>query len=110
MQTITTSDELKNAIQILEFDQKVRELQLKEQVYLAIESLKPANLIRSAVHDITSSPNLVENILGTAVGLVSGYISKNIAGGNSGNLVRKLLGAIIQFGVTNVVASRFLRK
>lgn len=110
MQTITTSDELKNAIQILEFDQKVRELQLKEQVYLAIESLKPANLIRSKVHDITSSPYLIENILGTAVGLVSGYISKNIATGKSQNLVRKLFGIIIQFGVTNVVARHLIKK
>jgi len=110
MESITTSEELKNAIQILELNQQVREQQLKEHVYLVIESLKPANLIRSAVHDITSSPYLIENILGTAVGLVSGYISKNIASGKSGNLVRKLLGAILQFGVTNVVTRNFLRK
>ena len=110
MQPITTSDDLKNAIQILEFDQQVREQQLKEHVYLAIESLKPVNLIRSTIHEITTSPYLIENTLGTAAGLVTGYISKKIATGKSASTVRKLLGTILQFGVTNVVTRHFLKK
>jgi len=110
MESITTSDELKNAIQILEFDLAVKEQLLKEQVYLTIESLKPANLIRSTLHEITSSPHLIENILGTAAGLISGYFSKKIATGKSGNFVRNLLGTILQFGVTNVVARNLLKK
>jgi len=104
MQPITTSDELKNAIQILEFDQQVREQQLKEHVYLAIESLKPVNLIKSTIHDVVSSPYLIDNLLGAAMGLTSGYISKKIVLGKSVNVIRKLFGSLLQFGITNVVA------
>ena len=109
MESITTTDELKNAIQILEFDQQIREQQLKEQVFLTIESLKPANLIRNTIYEITSSPHLVENTLSTVVGLITGYFSKKIATGKSGNFVRNLLGTILQFGVTNVVARNMLK-
>lgn len=109
MEAITTSVELKNAIQMLEFDQQIREQQLKEQVFLTIESLKPANLIRSTINKITSSPHLIENTLGSAAGLITGYFSKKITTGKSGNLVRNLLGTILQFGVTNVVARHFIK-
>jgi len=104
MQPITTSDELKNAIQILEFDQHVREQQLKEHVYLAIESLKPVNLIKSTIHNVVSSPYLIDNLLGVAMGLTSGYVSKKIVLGKSVNVIRKLFGSLLQFGITNVVA------
>lgn len=110
MQPISTSNELKNAIQILEFDHVLKEQLLKEQIYITIESLKPVNLIKSTIHEITTSPYLIENILGTAVGLITGYISKNISTGKSRNIVRNLLGAILQFGVTNVVARHFIKK
>jgi hypothetical protein len=104
MQSITTIAELKNAIQILEFDQQVREQQLKEHVYLAIESLKPVNLIKSTIHEVVSSPHLIDNVLGVAMGLTSGYISKKIVLGKSVNVIRKLFGTLLQFGITNVVA------
>jgi hypothetical protein len=38
------------------------------------------------------------------MGLLSGFLSKKIFVGASGNLIRKLLGSILQLGVTNVVA------
>jgi len=104
MQPITTSDELKNAIQILEFDQQLRGQQLKEHVYLAIESLKPVNLIKSTIHNVVSSPYLIDNLLGVAMGLTSGYVSKKIVLGKSVNVIRKLFGTLLQFGITNVVA------
>jgi len=104
MESITTRDELKNAIQILEFDQQIRLQQLKEQVYLTIESLKPVNLIKSTLHEVVSSPYLIDNILGVAMGLTSGYITKKIALGKSVSVMRKILGTLLEFGITNVVA------
>ncbi|HBY55179.1 MAG TPA: hypothetical protein DEH15_22540 [Marinilabiliales bacterium] len=106
MEPITNSDELKNAIQILEFDQQIRELELKEQVYLTVESLKPVNLIKSTLHEAASSPYLIDNVLGATVSLASGYVSRKLVVGGSHNIIRKLFGAILQFGVTNVVAQR----
>ena len=104
MQNITTSVELKNAIQILEVEQEFKLQLLKEQFYLTYESLKPINILRSTLKDITLSPNLNENILDTVIGLATGYLSKKIFIGASGNIIRKLFGSILQFGVSNIVA------
>ena len=104
MQNITSTAGLKNAIQLLEAEQAIKGQLLKEQFYLTYESLKPVNLIKSTLNDIATSPYLIDNILGTAMGLASGYLSKRIFVGASGNMIRKLLGSVLQFGVTNVVA------
>jgi hypothetical protein len=104
MQTITSTAGLKNAIQFLEVEQGNKAQLLKDQFYLAVESLRPVTLLKNALHDISSSPNLIENILGTAMGIVSGFLTNRVFVGASGSLVRKLLGSVLQFGVTNVVA------
>jgi hypothetical protein len=104
METITSIADLKNAIQVLEFEKAVKEQLLKEEVYQIYENLKPVNLIRNTLSEVASSPYLIDNILGATVGLASGYISKKITVGRSHNLIRKLFGAIMQFGVTNIVA------
>lgn len=104
MENLTSVDDLKNAIQTLEFEHEYKQQLLKEQFSLTYESLKPVNIIKDTLHDITSSPYLVDNILGATLGLASGYISRKIVVGGSVSLVRKLLGSILQFGVTNVVA------
>jgi hypothetical protein len=77
---------------------------LKAQFYVTYESLKPVNLLKSALHDISSSPFLIDNILSAAMGIASGFLTNKIFVGASGNMIRKLLGSVLQFGVTNVVA------
>jgi len=104
MQNITSTSELKNAIQLLEVEQAEDWYLMKEQFFLAIESLKPVNLIKTTLKDISSSPHLVDNIVATAMGLATGYLSKKVFIGTSGNKIKKLLGTILQFGITNVVA------
>jgi len=101
MENINSTAGLKKAIELLEVEQGLRWGQLKTQFIPAYESLKPVNLFRSTLSDITSSPYLIENIIGTTLALATGYLSKKIVVGTSVNRVRKLLGAILQFGVTN---------
>src|ERR1035437_7566915 len=104
MEKITCSAELKIAIQNLEFEQEIQGQLLKEHFFLTFDSLKPANLIKNALQDITSSPYLLDNMLGSVMGMFSGYLSKKIAVGTSHNLFRKMAGSLLQFGVTNLVA------
>jgi hypothetical protein len=104
MQNITSSAGLKDAIKLLEAEQEIKARLLKEQLYITYESLKPVNLIRHTLKEISSSPYLIDNLSGTAMGLLSGFLSRKIFVGTSGNLIRKLVGSILQFGVTNVVA------
>lgn len=104
MQKITSTAELKNAIQLLEIEQAIKGQLLKEQFYRTRESLKPLNLLKGALKDIASSPYLIDDILGAAMGLATGYLSKKLVVGASGNMFKKLIGSVLQLGVTNVVA------
>ena len=104
MENITSSAGLKNSIQLLVIEQAILGQQLKEQFFITYESFKPANLLRNTLREAISSPHLIDDILGTAVGLATGFVSKKIVIGASGNLIRKLLGSITQLGVTTVVA------
>lgn len=104
MQNISSSAGLKEAIQLLEIEQASYAQLLKEEFHLTYESFKAVNLLRSTLHDIASSPNLINNILGTVTGLTTGYLSKKIFIGASGNLFRKLIGNILQVGITSAVA------
>jgi len=104
MQTITSITDLKTAIQVLEFEQEIKKQKLNDQLLLIHESLKPVNLIKSTLSEVASSPYLIDNMLGASVGLASGYLSRKLVVSGSHNIFRKLLGSVIQFGVTNVVA------
>lgn len=104
MQNITSLEELRNGIEFLEAEQAVKAQVLKEQFFLTYESLKPINLLRSSMKEMVSSPDLIDDLLGTVTGLLTGFLSKKILVGKSGNLIRKLIGSIMQFGVTNVVS------
>jgi len=104
MQNITSVEELKNAIQSLEVEQADKKNLLKEQFHTTVGSFKPANLIASTLNDIEKSPYLIENILGAAVGLVTGFYSNKLIFNARGNKLKKLMGVVLQFGVTNLVA------
>jgi hypothetical protein len=56
------------------------------------------------LRNIEKSPYLIENILGAAVGLVSGFYSNKLIFNAQGNKLKKLIGVVLQFGVTNLVA------
>lgn len=104
MQRITSLKELRYEIESLEAEQIIKGQFLKEQLNITYESLKPINLIRRTFKDLTSSQYLIDNIPGTIMGMVSGYLSRKIVTGGSSNILRKLIGSFLQFGVTNVVA------
>jgi len=103
MEKITTSAELKNTIQLLEVEQYVSGQQLKEQLYTTYESFKTVNLLKSTLKEVVSSPFLIDNLIGTALSMASGYFSNKILVGISGRIVKKLFGSVLQFGVKNVI-------
>lgn len=104
MQNITCATDLKQAIQSMEVEQAESEKLLKVQFRMTYESLKPVNLIRNTIKDIASEPELINNLIGTTLGLAGGYISKKIVVGSSHNIFRKLFGSLLEFGVVDMVA------
>ena len=106
MQKITSTAGLRRAIQLLEAEKAANGKLLKEQFISTYESFKPASLLRSTLKDISSSPNLIENVIGTALGLGAGYLSRSILPGVTAMRFGKLLSPVIQVGVTNFVAKQ----
>jgi len=104
MRNSTSYSGLQDSIQLLEEEQIIRRQLLKEQLSISYESLKPLNLLQTVIRDLSSSPDLGNDVLGSALGLASGYLSKKIFVGTSGNIIRKLIGSFIQIGITNIVA------
>ncbi len=103
MESITTIAQLKTAILNLEIQKEMKGQILKVRFHQTIEDLKPLNLLKRAIDNMATSPFLIENILGNAVGFVTGFVSKKIVTGTSANIFRKLLGSLVQIGVTNSV-------
>jgi hypothetical protein len=77
---------------------------LKDQFRITYESLKPINVIKSSLHEIATSPDIKNNLLNNAIGLGMGYLAKKLLVGASHYPIKKILGTLLQFAVTNVVA------
>ena len=96
-----TLDEMISALEV----KRGLQLQvLKEQFNVACESVKPVNLIKNTLHEIAAIPDIKNNIVGSAMGMGIGFISKKLLMGSSRNPIKRVLGALIEFGVANIVA------
>jgi hypothetical protein len=104
MQKISSVEGLRNAIQLLEAEQNIKGELLKKQVMIAYESLRPVNLIKSTLKDLFSSSFEGENISGISAGLTGGFLLKKLFVGRSGNPFKKLIGSMLQLGITNIIA------
>lgn len=104
MTKIVSGESLKNKIKALEDDQAVNGKLVKKQFDHVTGNVKPGNIVKNKFNKVIHSPNLVENVISLTTGLATGYITKKIAVGSKGNILRRLLGASIQLGVTTFVA------
>lgn len=101
---ITCMRELKESIVQLETEHSIEGQLLKQKLLAAYENLKPLNLIKNGFKDLTSSPDFKNDILGAAVGITTGIISKAIVVGVSHNPIKKIAGSLMQFGITSIVS------
>jgi hypothetical protein len=97
MGVITTPEELREAIQDLERRKVIQEWLLVEQLNALSGSYAPGKLIRTTLGSVFSSPDVIENILGIAIGLGTGFLTKNIIVRTSVHTARKLGGSIFRY-------------
>ena len=100
----TTKAGLEFAIFQLEIKASEQKKNLLVQLQQTSESLKPVNLIKSSIHDITSGPGLGNKVLNATLGLGAGLISKKLMIGPSTNILKKIAGTAFEVGVAGVVA------
>ena len=106
MQAISTSEELKIAIRLIQVKQATEGRLLKEQFLLTCESQMPGNPIRSTIKDVISTPKLINIIAVTVTGLANGYLSKFLVAGSAVNVLRNILTGILQSGITRIILKR----
>ena len=104
MKTKNETDSLKELITTLKKKRDYESEMVKYQLHEVCESLKPSNLLKNAFHEVTHSPEIKNNLTNNAIGLGTGFIFKKLLVGTSHNLGKKILGTLIQIGVTGIVA------
>jgi hypothetical protein len=103
MEPITTQHELRAAILRLEVQKSDEGKALKEQFQTVYNSVKPANMIISTIKDLGESSIMKDGLLNTSVGFGTGYISKMLFKGIVNSPLKKLVGSVLMFGITNLV-------
>lgn len=111
MHHLDPTTELKDRILLLEHKRAAELNLLRAQFKYTAESLKPSNIIKSALRETDNSPGLMDKMIGAVMGLIAGYLAKKILTGESKNLFKKVFGVLIQVVVTNLVAknSEFIK-
>lgn len=102
-----TVDSLRQAINELEIRQKEEKILLKEQLVETYESLKPSNILTNIIKDLTSSENLKNEFINTAVAVTTGFITKKVIVGKSNSQALKLVGLALQFGITTLISKNY---
>ena len=101
---INTSADLQAAIKRLEQQSELQKEMVVEQFHETYESLKPMNLLKSSLNKVVHAPGVVENIINATLGLGAGVFSKKLLIGKSTGILKKLLGAAVEFGVAGLVS------
>jgi hypothetical protein len=78
----------------------------KEQFHATYESIKTINLIKNTLTEITSSADIKTNILSSVIGLSTGYLYRQLLLDSKHSPVKRVLGSLLQFVVTNLVSKR----
>jgi hypothetical protein len=104
MEKINSENDLQDAILQLESKWAEEGNMVKEQFHVAIESIKPINLIKNTFREAVTSRDLKSDIINTSVGLTAGYLSKIVFASVMKTPMTKLFGNAVMLGVTKVVA------
>ena len=100
---IDNSLHLKERISFLENRQGQQIVLLKEQAHSTFESLKPISFLKDTIKDLTYQSDLKENIFDGIAGVTTGFLSKKLIVGITNSPVKKLVGTLLQIGITGLV-------
>lgn len=106
MKTLNETDKLNETIALLEAKQTYELIDLKNHFDATYESLKLINFVKTTFRNLIKSPDIKQNILSSVVGLTTGYLSKKVLIGSTHNPIKKVLGGILQFVITNIAAKK----
>ncbi len=100
----TKGETITEIIALLEIRQLDELNALKHQFYCTYESLKPINLIKSTLQEAAGSTEIKNNLLRSALGLITGRIFKMALFDRSKSKTKRIFGSILEFAITSVFA------
>ena len=104
MKVETASQILSREISLLERKKSQEFKNLKEQLHNTYESMKPINLLKNTLEDITHSPEIKHDFTKAAIAMFTGYLIKKLVFKSSVNPLKILAGAAFQTFATNIAA------
>lgn len=104
MRTKNETEALNDLIIIQEMRYSDDLAQLKNQFNITYESVKPINLIKNLIHDVTSSPEIKNDLFTNIIGFGTGFLSKKLLLGSTHNPIKKVFGTLFEFAVANTVS------
>lgn len=79
---------------------------LKAQLNTTFQSIKPSNIIQQTLVDLKQSTDFKENIKDVSIGILGGYLSKKILVGKSHSIFKKMMGFVVQYGMTYFLSNK----
>lgn len=104
MEKITSAEQLKAQIVLLENRRSLEEAELRKQFKELHVALKPSRLIVSAIKDISSSSEVRSTVADAAMGMVAGMVTRRFVTGGSGGFLKKILGEVAEMAVASGVS------
>ncbi|MCG9791187.1 hypothetical protein [Flavobacterium algicola] len=98
--------QLDQKIANLEIERNIQRIELKNQLLITYESVKPLNILKETLSEINHSPETKVNVAETALSLAGGYFSKKLIMGKSNSFFKKILGYGLQYGVTKLISKK----
>ena len=68
--------------------------------------MQPKNILKNTIAELQESTTLRQNVLKVALGLGAGYFSRRLLVNKSAGIVKKALGTVLQYGITNFIAKK----
>ncbi len=103
---LTETEKLYRLIREWELKKILQEEELKEEVKLTIHNLRPAQLAKNLFNDMFHSPEVRQNAVSTVAGLAAGFISKKLLIRKSSSVIKRILGTLVQIGITKFVSKK----
>jgi hypothetical protein len=103
---IETQADLLRAITALEQSREDAVIALEDRAHDLIESMRPVNVLRKALRDITESEDVKQRLLAMGVGIAAGHLARFLYQGKSESPVKEMIGSMLQVGITTYISGK----
>jgi hypothetical protein len=101
--SITNSEELAEAIAVLELKATAQKREVEECYNVVAEEFKPLNLVKNGFRSVFSGENKGD-LINALIGLGSGLLSRKLILGRSNGFIGKTVGKAIQWGLAGILS------